>query len=97
MAQLMVHGRQVTYDYDTAQNMLYILFEANPSATFYADVPDMPGVMLRYRISDESLVGITVHDGSNWLAADVPQDAALRQLVHTFVRQLDPQSVDRAS
>jgi hypothetical protein len=97
MTQLIVHDRQVTYDYDAAQDMLYILFEANPGATFYDDVPDMPGVMLRHRISDESLIGITVHEVNSWLAADVPQDAARRQLVHTLVRQLDPQSVDRAS
>jgi hypothetical protein len=77
-----------TYDYDTLQDMLYILFEPVPGATFYEDVSDRPGVMRRYNLGDERLVGITVHDVQKRLPSGIPQDKAIRQLVQTLVKQL---------
>ena len=48
----------------------------------------MPGVMLRYTMNDERLIGITAHDVSQRLSPDTPQDIALRQLVQDLVKEL---------
>jgi hypothetical protein len=68
--------------------MLYVLFEPVTGATFYDDIPNMPGVMQRYNMGDECTVSITVHDVKDRLTVDIPQDKAIRQLVQTLVEQL---------
>ncbi|MBZ0299408.1 MAG: hypothetical protein K8J31_06700 [Anaerolineae bacterium] len=88
MQQLLSTDQIITYDYDPVQDMLYILFEPVTGATFYDDVPDMPGIMRRYSMGDERMVGITVHDVKGRLSADILQNKAIRQLVQTLVEQL---------
>ncbi len=59
---LLSNGRRVLYEYDPVQDMLYILFQENLGPTYYEDVPNMAGVMLRYDIATNDVVGITVHN-----------------------------------
>jgi hypothetical protein len=89
MQQQLVNDKSIAYDYDSYQDMLYILFEPITGATFYEDVPNMPGVMRRFTLDDERLVGITVHAVQDRLAANHSQDKALRQLTQTLVEQLN--------
>ncbi len=56
------NGRRVFYEYDSAQDMLYVLFQQNVGPTYYIDVPDQAGVMLRYDNATDEIVGITVHN-----------------------------------
>jgi uncharacterized protein YuzE len=78
--------KTVTYEYDSVQDMLYILFEPEPGDTFYDDVLEMPDVMLRYTIDDERLVGITVHNLSE--KTNVTKDAEIRLYSADLVNQL---------
>lgn len=77
-----------TYEYDSAQDALYIFFEPVDSATFYEDVTDLPHVMLRYSLADERLVGVTMHHVAEQLKTDPPTDPALRQLAQDLIRKL---------
>ncbi len=79
-------GREVTYDYDPVQDMLYILFEPVTDLTFYEDVPGMPDVMLRYDASGEKVVGVTVHHVASKLATD----EAIRRFADDLLKQLQP-------
>jgi hypothetical protein len=88
MLKLLTTDQTISYDYDPVQDMLYILLEPVTDATFYDDVPDMPGVMRRYSAADERLVGITMHDVKSRLLTNLPQDKAIRQLVQILVEQL---------
>lgn len=88
MQQLVTENETITYDYDSLQDMLYILFEPVTGSTFYEDVPEIPGVMRRYSMDDERLVGISVHDVENRLPSDTPQPEAIRQLARSLVEQL---------
>ena len=88
MQQLLTSDATITYDYDSVQDMLYILFEPVKEATFYEDVPNQPGIMLRYSVSEERVVGITVHNVANRLPPDMPQDVATRHLAQKLVNQL---------
>ncbi len=56
------NGRRVLYEYDSVQDMLYILFHEQLGPTYYVDVPNMAGVMLRHDIATNEVVGITVHN-----------------------------------
>ncbi len=56
------NGRRVYYEYDPVQDMLYILFRQDVGPTYYMDVPDQVGVMLRYDNTSNEIVGITVHN-----------------------------------
>ena len=88
MQQLLTPDATIMYDYDRIQDMLYILFEPVKEATFYEDVPDQPGIMLRFNISDERVVGITAHDVLERLSSDISQDIAVRHLAQELVNQL---------
>ncbi len=80
----------ITYDYDTLQDMLYVLFEPVTGATFYEDVPDIPGVMRRFTMGDdERLVGITVHDVKKRLPSDLSDSEALRKLTQSLIERLN--------
>lgn len=59
---LLANGQRVFYEYDAMQDMLYVLFRENIGATYYKDVPDLAGVMLRYDNATDELVGMTVHN-----------------------------------
>lgn len=78
--------KTISYEYDSIQDMLYILFELEPADTFYDDVHEMPDVMLRYTIDDERLVGITVHNLSEKI--NVTNDAEIRLYSADLINQL---------
>lgn len=78
--------KTISYEYDSIQDMLYILFELKPDDTFYDDVHEMPDVMLRYTIDDERLVGITVHNLSEKI--NVTNDAEIRLYSADLINQL---------
>ncbi len=59
---LLSNGKRVFYEYDTAQDMLYVLFREQVGPTHYRDVPNAVGVMLRYDNATDEVVGITVHN-----------------------------------
>lgn len=88
MQQLIANDKAITYDYDSVQDMLYILFEPVTDATFYEDVAEMPGIMRRFSMGDEHLIGITVHGVKGRLPSPTPQDKAIRQLAQSLVEQL---------
>ena len=86
--QLLITNHTITFDYDPLQDMLYILFEPVTGATFYEDVPDMPGIMRRYRAEDERLIGITAHNVKDRLPPGKSPEQAVRQLAQSLVEQL---------
>jgi hypothetical protein len=55
-------GQLLYYEYDPVQDMLYVLLRPDVGATYYRDMPDQPGVMLRYEGATDELVGLTVHN-----------------------------------
>ncbi len=55
-------GMKLHYEYDATQDMLYILLRQPLGASYYEDVPRMPGVMLRYDGETNKVVGLTVHN-----------------------------------
>ncbi|MEA3459904.1 MAG: DUF2283 domain-containing protein [Chloroflexota bacterium] len=55
-------GRRIFYEYDEVQDMLYITFTPAVGATYYSDVDELDGVMLRYDGETDQLVGVTVHN-----------------------------------
>ncbi len=59
---LLASGQRVFYDYDAPQDMLYVLFRPEIGATYYKDLPDLAGVMLRYDNATNQIVGLTVHN-----------------------------------
>jgi hypothetical protein len=67
--------RNVYYDYDDVQDMLYITFSPSVGPTYYSDAEGLPGVMLRYDGQDDQLVGVTVHNVrqklQRWLVEDL--------------------------
>ncbi len=58
----LANGQQVYYEYDGVQDMLYVLFQTNVGPTYYQDLPDSPGVMLRHDVATDKVVGLTVHN-----------------------------------
>ena len=72
-------GRNVFYEYDEVQDMLYITFAPSVGPTYYHDVGGLDGVMLRYDGETEELVGITVHN---------VQQKMYRQLVENLCRRI---------
>ncbi len=56
------NGRRVLYEYDAVQDMLYILLREKIGPTYYVDVPNKAGVMLRHDVATDEVVGITVHN-----------------------------------
>ena len=89
MQQLLAGSKSITCDYDELQDMLYILFEPVTGATFYEDVPEMPGVMRRFSADDEHFVELTVHDVAGRPPTDIAQEAAIRELAQALVEQLE--------
>jgi hypothetical protein len=56
------NGQRVFYEYDPVQDMLYILLREHVGPTYYEDVPNNAGVMLRYDAATDKVVGVTVHN-----------------------------------
>jgi hypothetical protein len=69
------NDHEVYYDYDDFQDMLYITFSPAVGATYYSDVEELEGVMLRYDGESERLIGVTVHNVKHklqrWLVEDL--------------------------
>ncbi len=59
---LLLGGRRVLFEYDAGQDMLYVFFREKVGTTYYADVPSLPGVMLRHDAATNDVVGMTVHN-----------------------------------
>jgi hypothetical protein len=72
-----VSGKKIYYEYDEVQDMLYVTFAPSVGGTYYRDVGELDGVMLRYDGHTDELVGITVHNVkrklNRWLAEDLYQ------------------------
>jgi len=62
MELLLPDGVKLHYEYVASQDLLYILLRQPVGASYYEDVPRMPGVMLRYDGATNKVVGITVHN-----------------------------------
>lgn len=58
----LIAGRTVYYEYDETQDMLYITFTPSVGPTYYSDVDELDGVMLRYDGETDELMGVTVHN-----------------------------------
>ncbi len=80
----------MNYHFDSIQDTLYILCEPVNEPTFYDDVEGRPGVMLRYTVKEERLVGITVEDVSQYLGQTKASVAEAFGFVHTLIRELQP-------
>ena len=68
------------FHYAPAQDMLYILLEPFRGYSFYEDVPEDPGVMRRYHLDNERLIGITVMDACERLFGDLPEGERAERL-----------------
>ncbi len=81
---LLSNGRRVFYQYDAAQDMLYVLFRENVGLTYYKDVQNFAGVMLRYDNATDEVVGITVHN-------------VQRKLLQKLIGEIEDQVLPRAA
>ena len=76
-----------TYEYDRLADSLYILIEPFRGWSFYQSIADQPGLMRRFRVDDESLVGFTVQNVSARLSPEPANDDTLRSLATRIVDQ----------
>jgi hypothetical protein len=76
----LANGQRVYYEYDSVQDMLYVLLRQNVGPTYYADVPDQAGVMLRYDSATDEIVGITAHNVQRKLVQKLITDWGARVL-----------------
>jgi len=77
------------YDYDPTNDMLSILFEEVNGLSFYEDVPDWPGVALRYVTGREMAVGVTVLHVTDWLSW-LNGEQTIERLAYALVGELEP-------
>lgn len=77
-------GRRLFYEYDTGQDMLYVLIRENVGPTYYRDAPHLAGVMLRYDNATDEAVGITVHN-------------VQRKLLQKLIAEIGDQVLPRAA
>jgi hypothetical protein len=66
------------------QDMLYVLLRPNVGVTYYRDIPDQAGVMLRYEGATDELVGLTVHN-------------VQRKLIRSMVAELGERVLTKAA
>ena len=81
---LLANGQRVLYEYDAAQDMLYVLFREEIGATYYKEAPDFVGVMLRYDNATDEIVGLTIHN-------------VQRKLLQKLIRDIGDQVLPRAA
>lgn len=74
-------GRSVFFEYDEIQDMLYITFAPSVGPTYYSDIDDLDGVMLRYDGETDELVGVTVHNVKQKMYQQLVKDIYYR-VVH---------------
>jgi CAAX protease family protein len=77
------------YNYDPTHDMLSILFEPVDGLSFYEDVPDWPGVALRYVTGREMAVGVTVLHVTDWLSW-LSGEQTIERLAYALVGELEP-------
>ena len=77
---LLPNGVKLYYEYDAVQDMLYVLFKPSVGATYYEDIPKMPGVMLRHDGKTNEVVGLTVHNVQSKLMRRLITDLGERVL-----------------
>lgn len=71
-------GRRIFFEYDEIQDMLYITFAPSVGPTYYSDIDDLDGVMLRYDGETDELVGITVHNVKQKMYQQLVEDICRR-------------------
>ena len=74
-------GRKIFFEYDEIQDMLYITFAPSVGLTYYSDIDDLDGVMLRYDGETDEVVGVTVHNVKQKMYQQLVEDIC-RQVVH---------------
>jgi uncharacterized protein YuzE len=74
-------GQNVFFEYDEVQDMLYITFSSSVGPTYYSDVDDLDGVMLRHDGETDEVVGITVHNVKQKMYRQLVEDIC-RQVAH---------------
>jgi len=74
-------GRSVFFEYDEIQDMLYITFAPSVGPTYYSDIDDLDGVMLRYDGETDEVVGVTVHNVKQKMYRQLVEDIC-RRVVH---------------
>lgn len=74
-------GRKIFFEYDELQDMLYITFAPSVGPTYYSDIDDLDGVMLRYDGETDELVGVTVHNVKQKMYQQLVEDIC-RRVVH---------------
>ena len=71
--------------YDSAQDMLFILFEPLGAGGIYRSVPEDHHVMRRYRLDDDRLFGISLLFASRRLGSENPSHDVIRELATQLV------------
>lgn len=71
--------------YDSAQDMLFILFEPLGAGGIYRSVPEDHHVMRRYRLDDDRLFGISLLFASRRLGSENPSLDVIRELATQLV------------
>jgi len=75
-------GSVLYYDYDELQDMLYLTLRRDVGPTYYSDVEELDGVMLRHDGQSDTVVGITVHNVRAKMERLLIEDL-YRRFVHT--------------
>jgi hypothetical protein len=74
-------GQSAYSEYDEIQDMLYITFASSVGPTYYSDIDELDGVMLRYDGKTDEAVGVTVHNVKQKMYQQLVEDIC-RQVVH---------------
>lgn len=77
-ALTLADGRSVFFEYDEIQDMLYITFVPSVGPTYYSDIDELDGVMLRYDGETDEVVGITVHNVKQKMHRQLVEDICRR-------------------
>jgi hypothetical protein len=71
-------GQSVFFDYDEVQDMLYITSSSSVGPTYYSDIDDLDGVMLRCDGETDEVVGMTVHNVKQKMYQQLVEDICRR-------------------
>ncbi len=71
-------GQSVFFEYDEIQDMFYITFASSVGPTYYGDIDELDGVMLRYDGETDEVVGITVHNVKQKMHRQLVEDVCRR-------------------
>jgi uncharacterized protein YuzE len=75
---ILADGRKIFFEYDEIQDMLYITFAPSVGPTYYSDIDELDGVMLRYDGETDEVVGITVHNVKQKMYQQLVEDICRR-------------------